>query len=218
METTLGNSKGFCKDKVHAIPNGKPNWTIPPDYLRDKRESFLLLVGSIEPRKNILGFLSALRLLYESTGILPPVKITGPTGWKNHSIFSILQKPPYNDMVTFCGFVSDEELKRLYLTCKAVIYPSLYEGFGLPVLEALSMDCLLLTSAGTVMEEIAEKAAVYFDPQDPTDIARQIASVWENKIDCAAILQHRQLVLARYDWALTAKKLMQLFTSVVEKT
>jgi glycosyltransferase involved in cell wall biosynthesis len=98
-----------------------------------------------------------------------------------------------------------------YLFCKSYVYPSLYEGFGLPVLEALCCDCLVMTSHGTVMQEIAGECALYFDPYDPKDIARIIECVFSESFDRNIYLKNKKSVLQKYSWEKSAHSLLSAF-------
>jgi glycosyltransferase involved in cell wall biosynthesis len=204
-------SKIITSGKVFAIPNGKPSWNLPDDYNEKNRREFLLFVGNTEPRKNLINLIKALEILF-SKGFTIPLVIIGPPGWKNKNFLRYCSHSPAGEHIYFVGYCTDPDLKKNYLTCKAFIYPSLYEGFGLPVLEALSLDSIVLTSRGTVMEEITGKAALYFNPQDPSDIARVIEEIYSNRFKRADILQYKDLVLNQYSWESSAKDLLKILT------
>ena len=204
----------FCDtSKLVAIPDGRPEWSVPEDYRRSNRKDFLLFVGNIEPRKNLTGLIKALGLLH-GKGLDVPLHITGPEGWKSGALRDVVRTSGVETNVSFLGYVTDTELKNQYLQCKAFVYPSLYEGFGLPVLEALSLDCLVLTSKDTVMQETAEDTALYFDPHSPADIAEKIAGVLEPGFDRTPYLRGRENVLSRYSWRETARRMLAVFSEV----
>lgn len=204
--------------KVVAIPNGRPDWVLPDNYSSHARQNYLFFAGNNEPRKNLITLLKALDLLYKK-GSKYELKIAGPRGWKNRDIHCFLASSPIKDQVSFLGYISEEELRQNYLTCKVLVYPSLYEGFGLPILEALSLDCLVLTSKETVMQEIAGDAGIYFDPKDTKSIAGAIESIFSPSFDRTYYLRHREKVGARYSWKATAEKMLALFNEnkVIER-
>jgi len=198
--------------KIRAIPNGKPDWRLPSTYSPFDREDFLLFVGNLEPRKNIVNLIKAIIIL-KQRGLKINLHLAGPQGWKNKKIHEIMNNPEIQKQIIYLGYLSEEELKNEYLICKALVYPSIYEGFGLPVLEALCLDCLVLTSRKTVMEEIAKNAAIYFDPNDPEDIATAIEKIYDKTFDREKFLAvSREGILEEYSWRNTAEKLLDVLT------
>jgi glycosyltransferase involved in cell wall biosynthesis len=119
---------------------------------------FVLAVGTLEPRKNLARIAAA---------VDGELRVVGAPGWGG-------VEPPPN--VTWLGAVSDEELARLYRGARCLVYASLYEGFGIPVAEALACGCPVVTSAGSPMEEIAAGDAAYVDPLDVDSIRAGIAA------------------------------------------
>jgi glycosyltransferase involved in cell wall biosynthesis len=198
--------------KIVAVSNGLPeNWAPPKSYRATDRKDFLFFAGNMEPRKNLERLVKALELLHEKDGLTLPLHLAGPAGWKNHSLQALIDKSPIKKSIRHLGYLSEEELIQQYLTCKALVYPSLYEGFGLPVLEALSLDCLVLTSAGTVMEEIAGEAAIYFDANDVRSIAGSIKMISELPFDRNRFLKNRLVILKTYSWKKASLSLMDIF-------
>lgn len=195
---------------VKAVVLGSPSWKLPEEYRAADRSEFLLFVGSIEPRKNLPRLIEALTILH-GQGFSRTLKIVSPAQWHAKELTKQLAASPMRDNIHFCGFVTSEELRQLYLGCKALIMPSLYEGFGLPVLEALALDCLVLTSKDTVMEEVAKSAALYFDPNNPEDIARCISQAFAPDFTRDEVLIYRDAVLRRFSWQVAAEKMISLF-------
>lgn len=200
------------KTPVIALPLGKPDWTIPSAYSSEKRQEFLFFAGNIEPRKNLINAIKALEILY-SRGKSIELHIASPAGWKNRELHDYIERSPIKSNIKLLGFLSCDELKTKYLTCKALLYPSFYEGFGLPVLEALVFDCTVLTSQNTVMQEIAENTAVYFNPFDPYDIAEKILLVFSEGFKRDYYLKQKNKVLEKYSWETSARRLLSVFES-----
>ena len=193
--------------KVVAIPNGKPSWILPPDYTPESRGDYLFFAGNTEPRKNLLNAIKALELLFDKK-ISIKLYIAGPLGWKNKTVMSYMHHSRIGNNIRFLGFCDDTALISHYLHCKAFLFPSLYEGFGLPVLEALCLDCLVLTSQGTAMEEILGPAALYFNPTNPHSIAKSIETVFSSGFNRSSVLKHKEAVLKNYSWEHSARRLL----------
>ena len=200
-------------EKITVIPMGHPGWALPDAYSPSNREEYFFFAGNNEPRKNLIALLKAMDLL-DRSGFPVSLKIAGPAGWKNREVHDFIASSPVKGRVTFLGYIDEDELRHHYLTCKALVYPSLYEGFGLPVLEALSQDCLVLTSRGTVMEEIARESALYFDPYQPESIANTIKKVIDPLFDRKKYVGNKEAILADYSWKKNAQCHLSVLTTL----
>ena len=136
--------------KVRVVPNAVEDVFTPDGPGEDG--DYVLAVGTLEPRKNLERIAAA---------VDGELRVVGARGWGG-------VQPPAN--VTWVGEVSDEALARLYRGARCLVYASLYEGFGLPVAEAIACGCAVVTTAGSPMEEIAGPDAVYVDPYDVASI------------------------------------------------
>jgi glycosyltransferase involved in cell wall biosynthesis len=139
-----------------VIPNGVDDVFVPEGPAAEG--DYVLAVGTLEPRKNLARIAEACRGL--------ELRIVGARGWGG-------VEPPAN--VTFLGDVPDDELAALYRGARCLVYASLYEGFGIPVAEALATGCAIVTSAGSAMQEIAGDDATYVDPASVESIREGIA-------------------------------------------
>lgn len=203
--------------KLHIVYNGANS--LSTQSIAEQRGTNLLFVGSLEPRKNLSTLIRALEILHNN-GQDIPLTITGPKGWRNKSIHNILSKTPIANNITHLGYVNDNELCELYRSCAAVIFPSLYEGFGLPVLEALAQKTPVLTTKDSAMEEIAGDFAVYFDAKDPESIASTIKSFYNNRTAVEQKLKEDaglNKLLEHYSWENSARTLLELFESLTTR-
>ncbi|MDX6414444.1 MAG: hypothetical protein QOH23_1854, partial [Gaiellaceae bacterium] len=144
--------------KIHVVPNA-----VGEEFTRDgdaEQGDYVLAVGTLEPRKNLQRLIEAVR----KTG--RELRVVGARGWGGVDVGG--------NGVNWLGEVSDSELARLYRGATCVAYPSLYEGFGIPVLEAMACGTPVVTTRGTAMEEVADGAAVLVDAQSRDDIAAGI--------------------------------------------
>lgn len=166
-------SAGIEAGRIHVVPHGAPAWTVSEDEvvaLRDRLglpERFVLWCGTFEPRKNLDGLLAGFGLLAEQDPTLNLV-LVGPTGWgSNHRA----PDDAWAARVHQVGRLSTPDLRVAYAAATAFCFPSTWEGFGLPVLEAMSMGTPVVTSAATSMAEIVGGAGILVDPRNPAQIA-----------------------------------------------
>jgi glycosyltransferase involved in cell wall biosynthesis len=145
-------------EKIRVVPNGIDDEFTPEGPAADGE--YVLAVGTLEPRKNLPRLVEAAR----RSGV--ELRVVGARGWGGVEVGG--------NGVRWLGEVTDADLARLYRGARCVAYPSVYEGFGIPVLEAMACGAPVVTSRGTAMEEIADGAAVLVDPSDPAELAAGI--------------------------------------------
>jgi glycosyltransferase involved in cell wall biosynthesis len=155
---------------------------------------YVLAVGTLEPRKNLARLVDAAQRL----GV--ELRVVGAPGWGGVEVGG--------NGVRWLGEVPDEELAALYRGASVFCYPSLYEGFGIPVLEAMRCGAPVVTSAGTVMEEVADGAAELVDPLDPASIAAGIERALGRREELAAAGRDRA---QRFTWAAAAEATLAVY-------
>lgn len=202
---------GFPEERIRVVPCGID---APKDVLPElPRERRLLFVGSLEPRKNLKNLVVALELLAKR-GLEIPLTVVGPDGWKNGAENEMLRTSPVAGRIRRLGFVDDVELRRLYATSAALVLPSFYEGFGLPVLEALALKTPVLATKGSAMERVAGICGRYFDAADPESIAGTIEEFlrtgepWRFTEEQEA---ERRRIVERHRWDRSARLLLDAF-------
>jgi glycosyltransferase involved in cell wall biosynthesis len=193
--------------RIFVVPNGvdamfRPieHEGIEPVLTRlDLPSDYVLTLGSLEPRKNLARLLRAWQLLLSRRAIDKKLSLVVAGG--KHSSFRQTDYLPLPEHVVFTGYISDEDLPALYSGARAFVYPSLYEGFGLPPLEAMACGAPVITSASTSIPEVAGDAALLIDPADVESIADGIESVL-NDVDLRNALStasHKHAKLFTWD-------------------
>src|SRR5439155_1308994 len=164
-------------------------------------------VGEIGPRKNLPRLVEALRAL-RSRPRLGEIALvhTGPDGWRPEEVTRAVRDLDLGDVVRFLGYVPLEELRVLYGLARVFVYPSLWEGFGLPVLEAMACGCPVVTAGVSSLPEVAGDAAVLVDPTSVDDIARGIAAVWGDDGMRACLVERGRARARQYSWERAAHR------------
>jgi len=209
-------------EKVRVIYNGYDNNVLKvyrkEELLKLQRKmglppKFILFVGAIQPRKNLEALLQAYSMLGDSFRRTYKLVIVSSTGWKNEKIFSLLRKLQNN--VYFLKGVSYKELAIVYNLATCLVYPSFYEGFGLPPLEAMACGCPVIVSQVTAMPEVCGKAAYYINPYDVESIKE---GIWRVSTDENLRRQMAQLGLEnarKFSWKKSAKEHLKLFKEIL---
>ncbi len=174
-------------DKVRVIPNavssefrvvsrGRATQAIQERF--GIQAPFIFSVGDLQPRKNHIGLITAFTAL---TAAHPELNhqlvIAGQNTWFTPKVRAAAQASGLASRIHFTGFVSDADLVRLYNACDCFVFPSFYEGFGLPILEAMACGRAVACSNTSAMPEVAEGAGLLFDPRNPASIARAIGDI-----------------------------------------
>ena len=139
---------------------------------------YWLSVGTIEPRKNLPRLLEAYRQFRESVRERVLLLIVGQQGWKSEPFFRALEEHPFRDDIRLMGFVPDDALSELYSHALGLVYPSEYEGFGFPVLEAYACGCLVVCSDNSSLPEVGGKWAFYHNAYEASELARALEELY----------------------------------------
>ena len=153
------------------------------DHLSAKygiRKPYLLYVGTIEPRKNLVRLLRAFELLKEKEHIQHQLVLAGGRGWNPEEFDTALAASPVKDSVVRTGYITDSEKNTLYQNADLFVFPSLYEGFGIPPLEAMHWGCPVVSADAASLPEVVGDAAVLVNPMEEESIAAGIWKVLSN--------------------------------------
>ena len=216
------NMFGIEQEQLVTIENGVDREFFHPqslEYCQSARkrlklpEHFILSVGTIEPRKNLLGLLKAYSSLPFELQQHYPLLIIGGIGWKNIDIIKNIELNSKH--VHFLGYVTDIDLLDLYCTADVFTYPSWYEGFGLPVLEALACGCPVLISKDPALCEICDDAALQAPADDIDVMSEKLQELLEDK-KLRNTLKEKGLRRASiYSWEKSINRHIELFTKLL---
>ena len=181
------------------------NFDIPPKYI--------LFVGSIEPRKNLINLLKAYNMLPKSIKEEYNLLLAGFEGWKNKEIMDLIKSS--QKYIRYVGYVPENVLAELYRRASIFIYPSLYEGFGLPPLEAMACGCPVIVTKVASIPEVCEDAAVYIEnPRDPEEIAFRIQQLLEDRELYITMKERALKHVEKFSWEKTAEQHYKLFKCI----
>lgn len=173
------------------------------------RRPYLLTVGTFEPRKNIQGTIKAFARIADR--IPHHLALVGQKGWKTDDLDQLIHQSSIRDRIHPLGYVSDDVLPDIYAAADAFIFPSLYEGFGLPPLEAMASAVPVVCSNVSSIPEIVGDAALLVNPNSPEEIAEGIVSVVENKELRDRLIDRGLARAGEYTWEKTARRMMDIY-------
>lgn len=174
---------------------------------------YVLFVGTIQPRKNVLRLIQAFSKLTDKHPDLKLV-IVGKKGWQYEQILHEPEKLGISEKVSFLHDVTDEDLATFYKYAEVFVLPSLYEGFGLPILEAMKYDCPVITSNTSSLPEAGGEAALYVDPENITEIASKIDKVVSDKKLKEQMIAKGKEQVKKFSWERSAKEVLRVLEQV----
>lgn len=181
-------------------------------------KNYVLFVGTLQPRKNIVRLVEAFAKIIEEKQIDDlNLVVVGKKGWLYEKILASPANLKILDKVKFLDFVPDDDLPSLYQEALCYILPSLYEGFGLPVLEAMKYGCPVITSNVSSLPEAGGDAALYVDPLDVSDIAEKMMKVIDSKKLRDEMREKGYAHLKKFSWEKTARETLEVLETLVKK-
>lgn len=225
----IKHTKQEYSDKISTIYNGVSgdfktidvNTTKPEEKLKAK---YILFVGNVKPHKNLKRAIFAFQKLTQENPELTKnlrFKIIGRrdgfiTG--EPELTDLIENDnELSRLIEFTGFLSDDALIELYRNAEGLIFPSYYEGFGLPPLEAMASGCPVILSNAACMPEICGNAALYFDPFDVNDISEKLKQIIKNEDLRRKLIQKGYKQANRFTWEISASKHKQLFNELIDE-
>ena len=214
----------FTKKRIeNYYPESRNNilvLPIPPDPNRHDRsavltkdmismgihdDGYLLFVGTLEPRKNIINLIKAYCSLDTHLKEQYSLVLAGGKGWKDGSIRRLIESKQLNNNIITTGYISDSEKNALYNNARGFIMPSHYEGFGMPILEAMQYNIPVAASNIEVFNEVAGDAALYFNKDSVEDMTKVLENLLTNKEARSLLIKKSSVQLKKYSWANNSK-------------
>lgn len=216
----LTQTLGIPADKIDVAPPGCDPATFHPlpaeqiaAFRRERNlpERFWLFVGTLEPRKNLTTLIDAYAALPER----PPLIIGGGKGWDYEPIFAAVERHGLEESIRFVGYIPTEDLPIWYNCAEAFIYPSVFEGFGLPVLEAMACGTPVIVSDASSLPEVAGETGLCVPPHDTEAWTTALRRAWDDAGWRAAARERGIRDAARYTWAETARQTVASYRKAV---
>ena len=178
---------------------------------------YFLFTGGIHPRKNLMNLLKAFSLFKKWQHSNMKLLVAGRLAWQYDEITEKLKTYKYRDDVVLLGYLPDEQLARITAAAYALVYPSFFEGFGLPIIEAMQCELPVITSNTGSMPETGGEAALYADPNDPEAIAKQMLRIYKDEALRERLITAGKIQAAKFSWDKAADQLWQIIVSTSEK-
>ena len=179
---------------------------------------YILTVGDLQPRKNQIGLIEAFAELVKS---FPQLRhrlvLAGKETWFSPKVRDAAKASGVSDRIRFLGFVTDQDLLHLYVACDLFVFPSFYEGFGLPVLEAMACGRAVTCSNTSAMPEVADGAAILFNPHSKTEMTRAMADLLRDAELRARMERLGQQRAAHFSWQKSAKTTLDVYYEVAAR-
>lgn len=205
-----------CSDKFRIISRNDPKLILCKEKYSIPYKSIMYL-GTIEPRKNIIGLIKAYEQLQfwaekkNKTEVLKyKLVIAGAKGWLNKKIFDQISSSDFKNKIKLVDFVEDEDKEYVYNLASLFVYPSFFEGFGFPPLEAMKCGLPVIASNNSSLPEIVGKAGILIDPDKPDEIFRAMKEIISNQ-ELKEKLKNLRLDKAKeFNWRKTARKTLEI--------
>ncbi len=219
------NLLGIAPDRVHTIYCGADASfrQLPPAEVaafkakHNLPDEFILFLGTLEPRKNVDGLIKAYAEWKVQDADAPPLVIAGGKGWYYDTIFELVEQLNLTDSIRFPGYVPQNELPLWYNAATLFVYPSHFEGFGLPVLEAMACGTPVITSTTSSLPEVVGQDGTGYlvDPADINALAEAMATLMTNPEQRAKMVEQGLARAATFRWEKTAQETVGVYQKVL---
>jgi glycosyltransferase involved in cell wall biosynthesis len=178
---------------------------------------YFVFIGGIHPRKNLINLLKAFSLFKTRQHTNMKLLVVGRLAWQYNETIEKLKSYKYRDEVKMLGYLPDDEVARVVAGAYALVFPSYFEGFGVPILEAMQSGVPVITSFTSSMIEIGGDAALFADPNDPAEIAERLKTIFKDEALRSQLIEKGKLQAAKYSWDKTADLMWGAIEKAVTK-
>ena len=219
----LMTAYGLPAEKIVVVHEAADPWFRPQsperiDAVRDAYglpDRYVLSVGTIEPRKNLTRLLHTFETVH-AEGLTDGLVLVGKPGWLYEGFFSELERSPAQRAVILPGYVPDEDLPAVYAGAQLLAFPSLYEGFGLPLLEAMACGTPVACSGTSSLPEVGGEAARYFDPVNEASMTETLRSMLSDETLLGALAERGLARAARFSWERVADQTESVYRTILQ--
>lgn len=194
----------ITKSKISITYCGSEHIESKPN---SKKQKIILTSGTIIPRKNHLNLIKAFEIIADQ--IDHDLLIAGNPGPNSAQTIDYINNSPQKNRIKLLGYVKQNDLETLYSKSEIFVYPSFYEGFGIPILEALKSNALVATSNTSSLPEVAGDAALLFEPNNPKDIADKILELIKNKRTQEKLIKNSKTQIEKFSWKTSAQSILE---------
>jgi len=228
----VSRSTAFDLEKLYAIPSPKikviysgvlkkfkPRHKNHPSIISVQKKynlpsHFILYLGTLEPRKNLEGLILAFNNLKKRCKTQYKLVIAGKPGWLYHNVYKLASNSPFNRDIIFTGFINDQDKPYLYNLADLFVYPSFYEGFGFPPLEAMASGIPVVTSNISSLPEIIENAGILIDPYNINEISEGMRLVLNDSDFRNSLIEKSIARAAEFSWVKCARATLSFFEEI----
>ena len=201
-------------EKYRVLPRSE---VLPVTFRYGIDGDYILYTGTLEPRKNVTAIIEAFNILKREMALPHRLVIAGRKGWLYDGLFKQIEELKLGRDVIFTDFVPDEDLVALYNGASLFVYPSLYEGFGLPPLEAMACGCPVVTSNTSSLPEVVGDAGLMVDPRRPEELAEAMARIIEDSALRAELREKGLKRAAEFSWRRCAEETLAVYRELTGK-
>ncbi len=219
-EDILDNFKNVSPQKITCIHNACSKTNFSSKLSKEKTlqkyssgRGYIFYVGAIHPRKNIKNLIKAFEI-FASQNADVDLLVAGRLGWKNDELKNTYEKSEFKERIKLLGYVEDESLTSILSHASIFVYPSLFEGFGLPILEAFHAEVPVISSNVTSMPEVAGDAAILIDPTSVEALSDAIVKLVDSKELRMELIEKGKMQREKFSWDTAAAKVYELLEEV----
>jgi len=181
-------------------------------------DEFILFVGTVEPRKNLLTLARAFDQILRQTSRRPQLVVVGAEGWLMDELLAFIKESSIGDRLRLTGYLGDDDLRSLYSSCRVFVYPSIYEGFGLPPLEAMACGAPVIAGNIATFQETLGSAAQLVEPNDVEALARSMVEILDDEGRRRDLSRRGLEQAAKFSWERTAHLTLEVYREVLRQT